>query len=191
MAKAKPKEIDVEQLSEALQYDPDTGLFVWKRRPVSHFSDHGTRDAEGCANNWNSRWAGKPALTYIGIHGYFCGRLFGKGLLAHRCAYALMTGSWPELFMDHINGVRTDNRWSNLRPCNHYQSIQNRASYGKTCEYIGVYWSKKLQGYVGNVYHKGKSYYCGFSADDPEKVARRRDAKARELFGEFARLNFP
>jgi hypothetical protein len=191
VAKARPKEISVERLSEALEYNPETGLFTWKRRPESHFQGTEHRDSNSCANNWNSRWAGKPAMTHVGSHGYFSGKIFGTGVLAHRCAYAVMTGSWPSLFMDHINGVRTDNRWSNLRPCNHYESIQNRASYGRTCEYVGVYWNKRLQGDVARVYHAGKSHYCGFSADDPEKVARKRDAKARELFGEFAKLNFP
>ena len=191
MAGTKPKEIEVAQLGEALSYEPDTGLFTWRVRPVSHFQGTEKRDAVGCANNWNSRWAGKPALTHLGSHGYFCGKVFKSGVLAHRCAYALMTGSWPMLWMDHISGIRTDNRWSNLRPCDRNQSIRNRGSFGNTCEYVGVSWNKKLQGYVGRVYHEGKSHHCGFSSNDPEKVARRRDDKAQELFGDFARLNFP
>lgn len=191
MVEAKTNEIEVDRLREALTYDPYTGLFTWKVRPVSHFEGTEKRDAAACANNWNSRWAGKSALTCLGSHGYFSGRIFRVGVLAHRCAYALMTGSWPTLWVDHANGVRTDNRWSNLRPCNRYESIRNRASFGKTCEFVGVCWSKHLQRYVGRVYHEGTTHYCGSSADDPEKVARLRDAKARELFGEFARLNFP
>ena len=43
---------------------------------------------------------------------------------AHRLAYFLEYGSFP-IEMDHINGVRHDNRWSNIRPCTHAENMQN------------------------------------------------------------------
>jgi hypothetical protein len=53
-----------------------------------------------------------------------------------------------------------------------------------------VTWNKHLKGYTAKVMKDGVLHYCGFSVNDPEKLARRRDEKAKELFGDFARLNF-
>jgi len=64
---------------------------------------------------WNTRYAGKPAMTALRNTGYLHGRIFDKGYQAHRVAWALAHGEWPKGEIDHINGVRTDNRIENLR----------------------------------------------------------------------------
>ena len=191
MARASCQGIPVEKIREAVDYDPKAGSFTWKTRPLSHFDGSGNRDPAWRMNNWNSKHAGKEAFTSIGKHGYRNGVIFGCRTLAHRCAMALITNEWPPMFVDHINGDRLDNRGVNLRLASSAESVRNRASYGATCDYVGVYWSKHLKGYMARVYCEGVSYYCGFSKDDPEKLARRRDKKALELFGPFAKLNFP
>lgn len=191
MAKTSYKDVPVARLIEAVSYDPDSGSFTWRVRPVDHFTDAPKRDPVWLTNNWNSRLAGRPAFTGVGSHGYKNGVLFGHRVLAHRCAAAILTGEWPPVFVDHINGDRLDNRAANLRLASSAESVRNRASFGATCEYVGVYWSKHLGGYIARVRCNGVSYYCGFSKNDPEKVARARDKKALELFGPYARLNFP
>lgn len=57
--------------------------------------------------------AGQPALTAV-CRGYYVGQFMGVNLKAHRVIYFLATGTVPKC-IDHINGVRTDNRWNNLR----------------------------------------------------------------------------
>ena len=57
---------------------------------------------------------------YIGLY------LKGKFYLAHRVAFCMMTGNWPELQVDHINGCRTDNRWENLREVSGEVNCNNR-----------------------------------------------------------------
>ena len=101
-----------------------------------------------------------------------------------------MTGTWPQHQVDHINGDRCDNRWENLRPATKVQNNRNKRKHGKTCKFIGVSWNKHLGGYIAKVSAGGVIYYCGFSTNNPEKLARKRDEKAKELFGEYARLNF-
>lgn len=177
-------------IPQVLRYEPDTGELYWKHRPAGMFTSTDKRSADWAAANWNSKHAGKPAFTAVGAHGYRCGRLQGSGLLLHRVAFVLMTNDWPKYEVDHVNGDRLDNRWVNLRPVSKAQNIRNSRGYSKTSEYIGVYWSRSLEGYMARVNHEGKSYYCGFSKTDPERLARQRDQKAKELFGEYARLNF-
>lgn len=90
---------------------------------------------------------------------------------------------------DHINGDRLDNRRDNLRSCNHTQNHANKKVESKfSSKYKGVYWHKNRNKWVSMVRVNRKSYYLG-CFDDEKEAARAYDAKARELFGEFARLN--
>lgn len=177
-------------IPKVLRYEPDTGELYWKHRPTSLFTSTDKRGADWAAANWNSRHAGKPAFTAVGAHGYRCGRLQGAGLLLHRVAFVLMTGDWPTHELDHINGDRLDNRWCNLRKATRNQNARNTKGYSKTSPYLGVSWNSRLNGYMARVYHNGTNHYCGFSVDDPTRLAKQRDKKAKELFGEYARLNF-
>lgn len=173
-----------------LTYDPETGELFWKPRSEELFSSSESRTSLHKANNWNSKNAGKKAFTAVGSHGYRMGAIQGRRFLSHRVAFLLQTGGWPPDTIDHINGDKLDNRWSNLRAASRAQNNQNKKGHGKTSPYVGVYWNASLKGYMARVYCEGKSYYCGFSKTDPEKLARARDKKAVELFGKYARLNF-
>jgi len=177
-------------IPKVLVYDPETGELYWKHRAVSTFIGTEKRSAEKVAANWNSRFGGQRAFTSVGKNGYRAGNLNRVGLLLHRVAFVLMTGDWPLHEVDHINGDRLDNRWTNLRSVSGAQNRRNACGYGKTSEYIGVCWNSSLGGYMARVHHNGESHYCGFSVDDPARLARQRDKKAKELFGEYARLNF-
>lgn len=89
--------------------------------------------------------------------------------------------------IDHINGNRLDNRRENLRVCNRSQNAMNteKRSTNKS-GYKGV----SLDGKSGKwVAHIRNTYVGGFH--DIVEAARAYDAKARELFGDFAKLNFP
>lgn len=93
-------------IEKYLEYFPDTGLFIWKIRPN------------------NSTYVGDIAGT-LREDGYIRIILKGKRYYAHRLAYLLMEGCWP-LEIDHINGVRSDNTWENLRNCNKSNQAHNR-----------------------------------------------------------------
>ena len=49
------KKLTQDHLKECLTYSPETGIFTWNERPLSHFKD------SRCRNMWNSRWANKRA----------------------------------------------------------------------------------------------------------------------------------
>ena len=81
------------ELKEVLEYNPDTGVFIW-RKP------NGNRVKVGnVAGN-------KSVNGYIRIK-------IKKEYLAHRLAYLYMIGNFPENDIDHINHIKDDNRWVN------------------------------------------------------------------------------
>ena len=96
----------------------------------------------------------------------------------------------PEgMVVDHINHFGLNNRRCNLRTCTQAQNIQNcRPRTDGKSRFIGVFpFHDKWR---ATIVCKGKRYYLGLF-DDEVEAAKARDRKALELFGEFARLNFP
>jgi len=86
------------KLHELLVYNGETGFFT--RR---------------CAAG---RWGRIPAGTSVGSlrrDGYVKALIDGKSYLAHRLAWFYVYGLWPTQQIDHINGIRSDNRIANLR----------------------------------------------------------------------------
>lgn len=107
------------RLREMLEYVPETGKFVRARDVVG-------------------RKAGSEAGS-LDTTGYIRIGVANRVHLAHRLAFLYMTGEWPEEHVDHINGVRTDNRWVNLRPASKSVNMQNRrAKSGNAAGLLGV-----------------------------------------------------
>lgn len=98
----------------------------------------------------------------------------------------------PDEEVDHLNGDGLDNRRKNLRNCSHRENC--RAFKSKTqqtsSQFRGVTWHAKAQKWAAQVKMNGRCFYVGlFEGERAAAVAR--DAKAVELFGSFAGLNFP
>jgi hypothetical protein len=94
-------------------YDHQTGVLLWKKRDVSLFKNDG-HGAQHTCNKWNSRMAGKEALAAIKGDGYKHGAIEGVHYASHRVIWKWMTGEDPDE-VDHIDGDRKNNKWSNLR----------------------------------------------------------------------------
>ncbi|GEP02288.1 HNH endonuclease [Methylobacterium oxalidis] len=114
-------------LAQILQYDPDTGVLTWLKRPLEQFKKTST------ANSWNAKYAGKPALTAIGAHGYKQGKIDGQTILAHRAIWTLMTDERPPM-IDHRDGVKTNNTFKNLRPASKVENARNQR--GRNCRQL-------------------------------------------------------
>jgi hypothetical protein len=95
-----------EQVSSAVRYDPKTGVFTWK-------TTIGRAKAGDTAG-------------YLNPRGYIKISIGGNLYLAHRLAFLMMTGRWPIYGVDHINGIKNDNRWGNLRDVPDRINIQNK-----------------------------------------------------------------
>lgn len=92
--------------------------------------------------------------------------------------------------VDHINGDIFDNRRCNLRVCTRGENAMNRRrprTSGGRFKGINRLPNGKWQ---AKATLRGRQLYLGCFESD-EDAARAYDAKARELFGEFAALNFP
>jgi hypothetical protein len=73
--------------------------------------------------------------------GYVCFKFMGQYLASHRIAWALHYGYLPppEMEIDHINGIRNDNRIANLRLVSLAQNMKNKAQYrNNTHGYPGI-----------------------------------------------------
>jgi hypothetical protein len=163
-----------EVLDQLLKYDPETGKFLWRLRPVTMFtigrSTKKPRSAEHACNQWNSRWAGKPAMTKS-HDGYWYGRIFYQQVLAHRVAHKIMTGQDP-IEIDHIDGDRGNNKWSNLRDGTRSDNLRNIAlKRNNTSGHHGVTFSKRQQKWIAQI-------ILGSFDSKEEAVAARRKYEA-------------
>jgi hypothetical protein len=98
----------------------------------------------------------------------------------------------PEgMIVDHKNLNRLDDTRDNLRVCTHVENARNRRKRrGTSSRFRGVSYNRRAKKWYAAIDFEGKPVYIGHF-DDEVEVARAYDRKAVELFGEFARLNFP
>lgn len=148
------------RLKELLDYDPETGEFRWKE----------TRRA---------RKKGKVAGS-ICSGGYLQVCVDATLYMAQRLAWLYMTGEWPEFLIDHIDGVRSNNRFVNLRQATNAQNLQNlRASYSTNqLGLLGV--CKAGNRFMANITVDQKRYHLG-SFDNPEEAHEAYLAAKRKL----------
>lgn len=98
--------------------------------------------------------------------------------------HRLILDAQPNEVVDHINHNGLDNRKRNLRKCSIMQNSQNHSKLKtNTTGFIGVY--KNNSGYVARIRNKRIGTY-----PTAEAAAKARDLKAKELYGDFAQLNF-
>lgn len=165
-------EITAERLKELVEYDPDTGEFVWivKARPACRVGDLCGR---------------------ISRQGYHEIGLDYRLYRANRLAWLYMTGEWPDRDVDHINRVKSDNRWSNLRLATRSQNSANVdvALRRGTSGYLGVTFDKSRDRWRAQIRIGGRKVNLG-RYTDPVEAARVYDDAAWREFGEYAELNF-
>ena len=118
--------------------------------------------------------------------GYFVGGIDYKVYKAHRVAWALHYGSWPDGFIDHINGDRKDNRISNLRLATRGQNRQNSKmnennTTGYKCVHLKSSGRFEVQVSAGGV----RRYFGTYSTAEEAHSVYLREMK--KLHGEYGR----
>lgn len=149
--------IPASQVKQYLRYEPTSGEF--------------TRALEKRCGKNNSvvRYRAGDKAGCIGRNGYVQIAIEGKIYLAHRLAFALMTDSWPPEDVDHINGQRSDNRFSNLRLATRGVNMQNRRGANPNSKSGLLGTSKSGNHWVARIFTNGKATKFG-RFDTPEEA---------------------
>lgn len=152
------------KLKSKLHYSPYLGTFIWveARKVGSKIGDvAGSKDT----------------------HGHIQIKIGGKLYLAHRLAWLYMTGSFPKDEIDHVNGIRDDNRLVNLREATKNENQYNsRIRKDNTSGKKGV--SVKGNKYMASARINKEKIYLGLY-DTLEDASRAYQKFAKEHHGEF------
>lgn len=152
-----------ERLRELLHYDPSTGVFT---NLVQRGSQARAGSIAGCRNE---------------NKGYWRFRIDSVDVWAHRAAWCYVTGSWPTLQIDHIDGDKINNRINNLRDVRPSVNSQNlrRPHSDNRSGFLGVSWHKRDQVYVARIYIDGQNRTLGRFSEPEEAHAAYLAAKRR------------
>lgn len=167
-------DLSQERLHELLDYDPETGVFKWaKSRP-------GVR--QGATAGSVSK---KLGYIVIGVD--------RENYFAHRLAWLWMTGSFPSEEIDHRDGVRTNNRFSNLRSANKSENAQNRKQMvSNKSGLTGVCWDSVNLKWLAQIMIDGQSFSLGRYTDKQDAHCAYLLAKSKlHLFQPTLRDDFP
>lgn len=157
--------ITVARLHERLSYDPATGILTWKACSNPRL--------EGCAAGSMSR------------RGYMKLSCDGRFMSAHRVAWALFHGTWPELGIDHINRNKSDNRICNLRLATPTQNNANRGTSRNNSHGAKGVTRLPSGSWQAQIQVQGKNHYLGAFRDKMAAKAAYA-AAAQRFFGDFA-----
>jgi hypothetical protein len=146
--------IDIEKFKKHISYNPDTGEFYWIL-PTSHRVS-----------------AGDKVLS-VSRSGYYELCFMNQKAYQHRVAWMYVYGVPPNGVIDHINGIKTDNRIVNLRCVSQMENSQNilKAHKSSKTGVRGVY-KNRPNTWVAQIRKDGKAFHLGsFKTLDEAKSA--------------------
>lgn len=166
-------------LDECLDYNPETGCFTWKVRPVNHFvSIHWHKV-------WNAKYAGKPAGNeWSSFKGkkYLRIAINKKHYKAHRLAFVMMGVNIDDVEVDHDDGNGLNNKWSNIFKSDRCSNMQNsRKRSDNTSGATGVTWHAPNKTWKARIYVNKKEKCIGYFKNKDDAIAARMEAS--RLYG--------
>jgi hypothetical protein len=138
-------------IRKVLSYNPESGRFTWDA------------DFSGGVKGEFAEWEHSE--------GYLCISLFGKSVFAHRLAFLFQEGRMPSDEVDHKNGARSDNRWSNLRDVDRSTNSENQTKViGRQSKsgLLGAQWSSQKERWHAEIKVKGRKHHMGFFDSEEE-----------------------
>lgn len=156
-------ELSLAELRELLRYDTESGELFWlvNRRA-------------------GARMGGRAGTI---VHdGYRVITINGRKYSAHRLAWFLAHGAWPRNYIDHINGVRDDNRLNNLRDVSASVNSQNLRGVTRrnvSTGFLGVTQHKLLKKFQSQITCNGKTHYLGLFSSAEAAHSAYLEAKRR------------
>jgi hypothetical protein len=168
--------ITQEILKNAVEYNPETGIFI--KKPIEALTKSNKM--------WNGQYAGKVTGS-IRKDGYFRICINGKRYLAHRLAWLYVYGAMPVKELDHKDGDRSNNKISNLRESTSSQNGHNVTKRKtNTSGYKGVVWYPVTRKWGASIWYENKKYSLGYFYKIEDAAKAYNDASVK-LAGEFAR----
>jgi len=172
------EELSFEVAKQILRADIESGELFWLSRDRSFF----TNDLS--FRTWNIRFAGKRA-DKLSLSGYMKIKIFGKSMFAHRVLWLLRYGKWPEMQLDHINGVRSDNRRTNIREASNQENSKNRKLRSDNGSGLaGVRIHKRLCKWEADISIGGKQEVLGYFEDLFSAACARKSAEIQHSYHE-------
>ena len=161
MTAPKKVEVPISVFQDYFNYDPETGIISWEKIHKKN-SRRKIGDVAGVISRKDN---GTP---------YRIIKFFYSLYSAHRLAWALHYGKWPDSQIDHINGNGLDNRISNLRDVDGSTNLRNqKKNKHNTSGFTGVYWNKTESKWHASLRVNGKDKFLGqFTHIDDAVVAR-------------------
>ncbi len=164
------------ELCRRLDYNPNTGVFIWKFNP-----DFGVV--------WNKRYAGTVAGCSREEKSYWLITIDRKKYYAHRLAWLFVYGYYPK-YIDHINRIKYDNRIKNLRECTPKNNSMNIGlSKNNKSGMKGVHWNKDRRKWHVQIHKNGRNSYVGLFTDLIEAGKAYNEAAVEEFEKEYVYLN--
>lgn len=162
----------VEYLRKRLRYEPETGKLFWL-------------DCEEMPKDWRTKYAGQEAFTASNARGYRVGAIDNKLFLAHRVIFAICNGYYPIHNIDHINGIKADNRMENMRDVTQLENMKNVSmKRNNTSGYCGVKWHAQRQKWNACIKIFGKTKSLGLFDKIEDAAAARMRAQLANGFTE-------
>jgi hypothetical protein len=175
--KLLPEEV---YLKKILDYDPNSGDLFRKYRPMEHFTNKSRF-------TWYNRHLANTKIDKVNSEGYLNMCIDGIVYKAHRLIWKLYYGEDPlDMLVDHINGIKDDNRICNLRLANNSENCKNKNNLSKanSSGHPGVHYKTRDGIWVAQIQINGKRKYVGGYKTIEEAIEAREKA-AKEHYGEF------
>lgn len=170
------------KLRKLMRYDPDSGCIYWHKRDISDYPEK-TKGVDKICAYWNSAYAGKPVGGGRDKDGYLKCVVMSKAYQAHRVAWAIYYGAWPDDQIDHINGQKDDNRIHNLRVVSFSENQKNKPkSVRNKSGIIGVHFYKPTGKWVASICVNRKRMQLGSFDTIEQAAAARKNAEAEYGF---------
>ncbi len=168
--------ISVGELRRIFRYSRSTGILRWR---IKHSRKTVVGGIAGCT--------APSGYVLVGVN--------RTDYRAHRIAWAMVYGKWPDDELDHKNRIRNDNRISNLRLATRsLQAANLPRNPNNTSGYRGVSYvptqnynkTRRKKPWIALINFQGRRRGLGFYRTAKEAAAAY-DREAKKLFGEFYR----
>lgn len=143
---ARKTDLTQEYLHSILDYNSNSGVFIWKYR-------------KDVPSSWNANYSGKTT-GWKHSNGYMQTCINYKKYFLHRLAWFYVYGIWPKE-IDHIDRDKKNNRISNLRILTHRENCNNRKQRQNPSGYKGITQDYRDGVWQASITLNGKTKYLG------------------------------